>query len=85
MDYNFSDDFLIKENSKFEIKKHNTSYKGKINKDEAKELLEIEKEKLRLLQEKLYADGSQSLLIVLQAMDAAGKDSLIKQLLTTEM
>lgn len=78
MDYNFSDDFLIKENSKFEIKKHNTSYKGKINKDEAKELLEIEKEKLRLLQEKLYADGSQSLLIVLQAMDAAGKDSLIE-------
>ena len=78
MGYNFSDHFLIKENSKFEIKKHNTSYKGKINKDEAKELLEIEKEKLRLLQEKLYADGSQSLLIVLQAMDAAGKDSLIK-------
>jgi len=78
MDYNFSDDFLIKENSKFEIKKHDTSYKGKINKDEAKELLEIEKEKLRLLQEKLYADGSQSLLIVLQAMDAAGKDSLIE-------
>lgn len=78
MDYNFSDDFMIKENSKFEIKKHNTSYKGKINKDEAKELLEIEKEKLRLLQEKLYADGSQSLLIVLQAMDAAGKDSLIE-------
>ena|SRR6218665_176302 len=78
MDYNFSDDFLIKENSKFDIKKHETSYKGKINKDEAKQLLEIEKEKLRLLQEKLYADGSQSLLIVLQAMDAAGKDSLIE-------
>jgi len=78
MDYNFSDDFLIKDNSKFEIKKHETSYKGKINKDEAKQLFEIEKEKLRLLQEKLYADGSQSLLIVLQAMDAAGKDSLIE-------
>ncbi|WP_379965242.1 PPK2 family polyphosphate kinase [Epilithonimonas sp. UC225_85] len=78
MDYNFSDDFLIKENSKFEIKKQNTKYQGKINKDEAKQLLEIEKEKLYLLQEKLYADGSQSLLIVLQAMDAAGKDSLIE-------
>lgn len=78
MDYNFSDDFLIKENSKFEIKKQNTKYEGKINKDEAKQLLEIEKEKLRLLQEKLYADGSQSLLIILQAMDAAGKDSLIE-------
>ncbi|SDF73060.1 polyphosphate kinase 2 family protein [Epilithonimonas hungarica] len=78
MGYNFSDDFLIKENSKFEIKKHNTSYKGNINKDEAKQLLEIENEKLRVLQEKLYADGSQSLLIILQAMDAAGKDSLIE-------
>ena len=78
MKYNFSDDFLIKENSKFEIKKHNTTYQGKISKDEAKQLLEVEKEKLRLLQEKLYADGSQSLLIILQAMDAAGKDSLIE-------
>lgn len=78
MDYNFSDDFLIKENSKFDIKAQNTKYKGKINKDEAKQLLNIEKEKLYLLQEKLYADGSQSLLIILQAMDAAGKDSLVK-------
>lgn len=78
MKYNFSDDFLIKENSKFKIKKHNTSYKGKLNKDEAKLLLETEKEKLHLLQEKLYADGSQSVLIILQAMDAAGKDSLIE-------
>lgn len=78
MDYNFSDDFLIKENSKFDIKKQETKYNGKINKEEAKQLLEIEKEKLYLLQEKLYADGSQSLLIILQAMDAAGKDSLIE-------
>lgn len=78
MNYNFSDDFLIKENSKLEIKKQSSGYKGKIDKDEAKQLLEQEKEKLRLLQEKLYADGSQSLLIILQAMDAAGKDSLIE-------
>ncbi|QIY85033.1 polyphosphate kinase 2 family protein [Chryseobacterium sp. NEB161] len=78
MDYNFSDDFLIKENSKFDIKAQNTKYKGKINKEEAKQLLNIEKEKLYLLQEKLYADGSQSLLIILQGMDAAGKDSLVE-------
>lgn len=37
-----------------------------------------EKEKLRELQERLYADGSKSLLVVLQAMDAAGKDSMIE-------
>lgn len=78
MNYNFSEEFLIKDNQTFDIKKHNTTYKGNIDKDEAKKLLATEKEKLRLLQEKLYADGSQSLLIILQAMDAAGKDSLIE-------
>jgi PPK2 family polyphosphate:nucleotide phosphotransferase len=35
-------------------------------------------ERLATLQEKLYAEGKQSLLIVLQAMDAGGKDSTIK-------
>ncbi|NAW49937.1 hypothetical protein GNY06_00505, partial [Elizabethkingia argentiflava] len=38
--------------------------------------------KLYQLQEKLYADGSQSLLIVIQAMDAAGKDSLIQHVMS---
>lgn len=78
MDHNFSNDFLIRENSNFQIVEHSTTYKGKLEKDEGKELLKTEKEKLKVLQEKLYADGSQSLLIILQAMDAAGKDSLIE-------
>jgi len=76
MDINFSDDFLIK--GKFSIQKASTEYKGKLTKIEGEELLASEKEKLYELQEKLYADGSQSLLVVLQAMDAAGKDSLIE-------
>jgi PPK2 family polyphosphate:nucleotide phosphotransferase len=76
MDINFSDDFLIK--GKFSIKKAFTEYKGKLTKEEGVQLLIQEKEKLRELQEKLYADGSQSLLVILQAMDAAGKDSLIE-------
>ncbi|KPH13715.1 PPK2 family polyphosphate kinase [Chryseobacterium sp. ERMR1:04] len=76
MDTNFSDDFLVQ--GKFSIKKASTEYKGKLTKDEGTQLLIQEKEKLRDLQEKLYADGSKSLLVVLQAMDAAGKDSLIE-------
>ncbi|NIF04256.1 polyphosphate kinase 2 family protein [Chryseobacterium sp. Tr-659] len=76
MDTNFSDDFKI--TGKFSIKKTPTSYKGKLTKEEGAQLLIQEKEKLRELQEKLYADGSQSLLVVLQAMDAAGKDSMIE-------
>lgn len=76
MGNNFSDDFLIK--GKFSIKKTSTEYKGKLTKEEGTQILIQEKEKLRELQEKLYADGSKSLLVVLQAMDAAGKDSLIE-------
>lgn len=76
MDTNFSDDFLVK--GKFSIKKASTQYKGKLTKEEGEQLLILEKVKLRELQEKLYSDGSQSILIVLQAMDAAGKDSLIE-------
>jgi len=73
---NFSDDFQIK--GKFSIKKASTEYKGKLTKEEGIQILIQEKEKLRELQEKLYADGSKSILVVLQAMDAAGKDSLIE-------
>ncbi|MBT2622979.1 polyphosphate kinase 2 family protein [Chryseobacterium sp. ISL-6] len=76
MDTNFSDDFEIK--GKFSIKKTSTEYQGPLTKQEGQALLSIEKEKLRNLQEKLYADGSKSLLVILQAMDAAGKDSLIE-------
>ncbi len=37
--------------------------------------------KLAELQDKLYADGREGVLIVLQAMDAAGKDSTIKHVM----
>jgi PPK2 family polyphosphate:nucleotide phosphotransferase len=39
-------------------------------------------ERLSDLQERLYADGRWSVLIVLQAMDAAGKDSLIEHMMS---
>ncbi|WP_433632325.1 polyphosphate kinase 2 family protein [Chryseobacterium cucumeris] len=76
MDTDFSDNFKV--NGKFLIKRASTSYNGKLTKEEGEQMLIQEKEKLRELQEKLYADGSQSLLVVLQAMDAAGKDSMIE-------
>ena len=40
-------------------------------------------ERLALFQAKLYADARESLLIVLQALDAAGKDSTIKHVMST--
>jgi len=76
MKNNFSKRYLVK--GDFSIQQTETSYKGKMTRKESEKILENEKLKLRQLQEKLYADGSQSLLIIIQAMDAAGKDSLIE-------
>lgn len=64
--------------SALELNKLQTSYDGSLEKEEGEELLEQEKKKLEELQEKLYADSGKAVLVVLQAMDAAGKDSLIK-------
>ena len=76
MDLDFSDNFIVK--GKFSISDFPTEYEGKLKKQDGKEMLANEIKKLTELQEKLYSDGSKSLLIVLQAMDAAGKDSLIE-------
>jgi len=53
-----------------------------IDKAEAKAMLAEGIERLSDLQERLHASATWSVLIVLQAMDAAGKDSVIKHVLT---
>jgi PPK2 family polyphosphate:nucleotide phosphotransferase len=53
-----------------------------IDKDEAKEMLKNSIERLSELQEKLYANNKWSVLIVFQAMDAAGKDGVIKHVMS---
>ena len=51
-------------------------------KAKAKELLEQRLEPLTAAQELLYATGERAVLIVLQAMDAAGKDGTIKHVMS---
>ena len=53
-----------------------------LDKGEAKAALAEDLSRLSELQERLYADDRWSLLIVLQAMDAAGKDGVIKHVMT---
>ena len=53
-----------------------------IDKDDAKVLLKTSNERLSDLQERLYANNKWSVLIVFQAMDAAGKDSVIKHVMS---
>jgi PPK2 family polyphosphate:nucleotide phosphotransferase len=53
-----------------------------IDKGEAKTMLAEGIERLTELQQRLYAENRWSVLIVLQAMDAAGKDSVIKHVMS---
>ena len=51
---------------------------GGLDKAEAKEALGAEHARIRALQEKLYAERRQSLLVVFQAIDTGGKDGTIR-------
>jgi PPK2 family polyphosphate:nucleotide phosphotransferase len=80
MDY---DDFRIKEGKKLSLKKHRTAFTGDYTeKSEAKGDLEKNVARLSELQSVLYAQNTQALLIIFQAMDAAGKDGAIKHVMS---
>lgn len=53
-----------------------------IDKSDAKELLAAGVKRLAKLQERLYADGRWAILAVLQGLDTAGKDGVIKHVLS---
>jgi PPK2 family polyphosphate:nucleotide phosphotransferase len=52
------------------------------DKDAAETRLNELRDELSAFQERLWAEGTQSLLIVLQALDAGGKDGLIRKVVT---
>jgi PPK2 family polyphosphate:nucleotide phosphotransferase len=70
---------VVDPGSKVRLSKIDPSYSGGHESHE-KALPEIQAnvERMDKLQYLLYADGSQSLLVVLQALDAAGKDGVIR-------
>src|SRR5262252_5555447 len=74
--------FAVEPGTKVRLSKIDPSYTGKHETHE-KALGDIQKhvERVEKLQYLLYANGSQSLLIVLQALDAAGKDGTIRHVL----
>jgi PPK2 family polyphosphate:nucleotide phosphotransferase len=62
----------------FHLKSHKTNAKGGLDKDKAEKILEANRKRLGDFQEKLYAQDRWSVLLILQGIDAAGKDSAIK-------
>ncbi|HEX6125322.1 MAG TPA: polyphosphate kinase 2 family protein [Pyrinomonadaceae bacterium] len=78
-----TDKFLIRESSKVDLKDHPTDFTGDYtDKDGAEKDLEENVQRLRELQDILYAQDIYSLLIVFQAMDAAGKDGAIEHVMS---
>lgn len=76
--------FRIDKPAKFRLSDHDPADCSglSIDKDDATTMLKEGVEELAELQEKLYANNKWSVLIVFQAMDAAGKDSLIKHVMS---
>jgi PPK2 family polyphosphate:nucleotide phosphotransferase len=70
--------FRFDGSGKFHLKAYKTDERGGLDKDEAEEILDANRKRLKDFQEKLYAQDRWSLLLIFQGMDAAGKDSAIK-------
>lgn len=75
--------FRVKAGEKFDLKNHETDFTGDYtDKDEAVKDLQENIQRLRRLQDVLYAQDIYSLLVIFQAMDAAGKDGAIEHVMS---
>ena len=73
--------FMIKPGSKVKLRKIEAGYSGPLTKGQAKMELDILHKRMSRLQYKIHAERKQALLIVLQAMDAGGKDGTIRDVM----
>lgn len=76
--------YRIDNPKKFRLRDIDTDDRGglALDKKSVKEILVKDIERLTELQERLYAQDRWSVLVVFQAMDAAGKDSVIKHVMS---
>jgi len=76
--------FIVPPGKKISLKKdHDPGYTGKfVTKKDALQILQRGVQLLAEYQDKLYAQSTQALLVILQAMDAAGKDGTIKHVMS---
>lgn len=78
-----ADKYKVEPGESVQLSAWKTDYEGeRLNKQIGINLLDAGRKALAQVQEKLYAQNRYSILIILQAMDAAGKDSAIKHIMT---
>jgi len=74
---------LVPPNKKIKLSDYDPGFTGKYkSKKEAQKKLSADLEKLAGLQDVLYAQDTYALLLIFQAMDAAGKDGIIKHIMS---
>ena len=79
----FRKKFIVEPHVKFKLGNIDPSYKGTQESHEsAAAELALHTASLAQLQLRLYAEGKRSLLIVLQGLDAAGKDGVIRHVIS---
>jgi polyphosphate kinase 2 (PPK2 family) len=74
--------YLVPFDGSFKLAKAETEIEGKPSKKENVAALEEYVEKLAKLQGKLYAQDRYSVILIFQALDAAGKDGTIKAVMS---
>ncbi len=74
--------FLVTENSQVDLNQYKTYIDLQMSEKDLENEMQDNIQKIGNMQEMLYAQGKQSVLIVFQAMDAAGKDSTIAHVTT---
>ena len=74
--------YLVTNGKKFRLKDHDPDDHGKLDKARSQKLLADGIPRLADLQERLYAQDKWGVLLVFQAMDAAGKDGAIKHVMS---
>lgn len=74
---------LVKPGTSIKLDEFETGYNGKtLKKEDAQIMLENGRRHLSEIQDKLYAHNRFSILIIFQAMDAAGKDGAVKHIMS---
>ena len=76
------DRFIVKPGSKVRLADHDPGETHGHRKDQAMPKIDADLKRLAALQERLWAEHKHRLLIVLQGIDAAGKDGTVKHVMT---
>ena len=77
----YVEDFRIPPGSRVRLSDFDPNFKGRHSKEKALAKIEVLREKMSDLQQKLFAERKRSLLVCLQALDAGGKDGVVKHVI----